>query len=55
MGVSFECDLCSFSNVVGRDLDGTNERDEFMLTAIGRVLLDVMWAWEPNTVASNWS
>jgi len=54
MGVPFECDLCSFRNVVGRDPD-TNGRDEFTLTAIRRVLLDVMWAREPDTVASNWS
>ncbi len=57
MGVPFECDLCSFRNVVGRDPDVTDARDEFTLTAIRRVLLllDVMWAREPNTVASNWS
>ena len=55
MGVPFECDLCSFRNVVGRDPDDTDARDEFTLTAIRRVLLDVMWAREPDTVASNWS
>ena len=57
MGVPFECDLCSFRNVVGRDPDVTDARDEFTLTAIRRVLLllDVMWAREPDTVASNWS
>ena len=45
MGVPFECDLCSFRNVVGRDLIITDGRDEFTLTAftltaIRRVLLD---------------
>jgi hypothetical protein len=55
MGVPFECDLCSFRNVVGQDPDETDARDEFTLTAIRRVLLDVMWAREPDTVASNWS
>jgi hypothetical protein len=55
MGMPFECDLCSFWNVVGRDPDSTNKRDEFTLTAIRRVLLDVMWAREPNTVALSWS
>jgi hypothetical protein len=30
----FECDLCSFRNVVGRDQDVTDARDEFTLTAI---------------------
>ena len=42
MGVPFECDLCSFRNVVGRDPDKSNQKDEFTLTAIRRVLLDVM-------------
>ncbi len=51
----FECDLCSFQNVVGRDPDESNQKDEFTLTAIRRVLLDVMWARESDTVASNWS
>ena len=55
MGVPSECDLCSFRNVVGRDLDATNDWDEFTLTAIWRVLLDVMWAREPDMVDSNWS
>jgi len=55
MGVPFECDLCSFRNVVGRNPVITDGRDEFTLTAIRRVLLDVMWAREPDTVTSNWS
>ena len=55
MGVPFECDSCSFRNVVGRNPDESNQKDEFTLTAIRRVLLDVMWAREPDTVASNWS
>jgi hypothetical protein len=55
MGVPFECDLCSFRNVVGRDPVVMDGRDEFTLTAIRRVLLDVMWAREPDTVTSNWS
>jgi hypothetical protein len=42
MGVPFECDLCSFRNVVGRDPDESNQKDKFTLTAIRRVLLDVM-------------
>jgi hypothetical protein len=54
MGVPFECDLCSFQNVVGRDPDDTDAQYEFTLTAIRQVLLYVMWAQEPDTVASNW-
>ncbi len=44
MEVPFECDLCSFRNVVGRDSIITDARDEFTLITIRRVLLDVMWA-----------
>jgi hypothetical protein len=40
--------------VVGRDPDDTDARDEFTLTAIRQVLLDMMWARKPDTVASNW-
>jgi hypothetical protein len=55
MGVPFEYNLCSFQNVVGMDPDDTDAQDKFSLTAIRRVLLDVMWARELNTAASNWS
>jgi hypothetical protein len=55
MGVPFECDLCLFQNVCGRQPVFGNRRDQFTLTCIRRVQLDVMWAREPHTVASNWS
>jgi hypothetical protein len=55
MGVPFECDLCSFRNVSGRDPAFGNRKDLFTLTAIRRVSLDVMWAREPATVAGNWA
>jgi len=55
MGVPFECDLCSFRNVSGRDPEFGNRKDLFTLTAIRRVSLDVMWAREPGTVAGNWA
>jgi hypothetical protein len=55
MGVPFECDLCSFRNVCGRQPVFGNRRDQFTLTCIRRVQLDIMWAREPHTVASNWS
>ena len=41
--------------MVGRDPVITDGRNEFTLTAIRCMLLDVMWAWEPDTVALNWS
>jgi hypothetical protein len=55
MGVSFECDLCSFRNVEGQDPVLGNHNDHFMLVSIQRVLIDVMWAREPDTVAGNWA
>jgi hypothetical protein len=55
MGVPFECDLCSFQNVTGRDPVLGDYNDHFTLVAIRRVLLDVMWAREPDTVAGNWA
>jgi hypothetical protein len=55
MGVPFKCNLCSFWNMVRRDPDSANKQDEFTLMAIRRMLLDVMWAPKPNTVALNWS
>ena len=55
MGVPFECDLCSFRNVSGRQPIFCDRRDQFTLTCIRRVQLDVMWAREPHTVSSNWA
>jgi hypothetical protein len=55
MGVPFKCNLCSFRNVTGRDPVLGNHNNHFMLVAIRRVLLDVMWAREPDTVAGNWA
>ncbi len=54
MGVPFECDLCSFRNVCGRQPVFQNRKDQFTLTCIRRIQLDVMWAREPHTVALNW-
>jgi hypothetical protein len=55
MGVPFECDLCLFRNVCGRDPVFGNYWDQFMLTSIRRVQLDVMWTRESHTVATNWA
>jgi hypothetical protein len=55
MGVPFECNLCSFQNVTGRDPVLGDHNDHFTLVAIRQVLLDVMWAREPDTVAGNWA
>ena len=55
MGVLFECDLCSFQNVCGRQPMFNNKRNQFTLTTIRRAQLDVMWAREPHTVDANWA
>lgn len=55
MGVPFECDLCSFRNVAGRNPVLGDHNDHFTLVAIRRVLIDVMWSREPDTVAGNWA
>lgn len=49
----FQCDLCHFRNVQGRDPILTNERDKLFLTCIRRALLDAFWSREPSTVDSN--
>ncbi len=54
MGVPFECYLCSFRNVCGRNPVWRDRTEQFTLTAIRRVNIEVMWAREPDTVATNW-
>ncbi len=53
--VPFKCDLCSFRNVCGRDPVFGNYQDQFTLTSIRQIQLDVMWARESHTVATNWA
>jgi hypothetical protein len=55
MGVPFECNLCLFRNVCGREPELKNKCNQFTLTTIRRAQLDVMWAREPYTVATNWA
>jgi hypothetical protein len=54
-GAPFECNLCSFRNMAGRDSVLGDPNDHFTLVAIRRVLIDVMWSREPDTVAENWA
>ena len=53
MGAPFECDLCSFRNICGRDPVWEHKKDCFTLTCIRRANLDVFWARESSTVAGN--
>ena len=55
MGVHFECNLCHFSNMNKRDPVYGCKKDEDTFIAIRRTQLDVFWAREPSTVASNFS
>jgi hypothetical protein len=55
MGVPFECDLCLFRNVCRKNPVFGNHRDQFTLTSIRQVQLDVMWARETHTMATNWA
>lgn len=42
MGIPFECDLCHFRNVVGRDPVWGQAKDEYTLICIRRANLDTM-------------
>jgi hypothetical protein len=55
MGVPFECDLCHFRNVVGRDPVWGKAQDEYTLTCIRRASLDAMWGRASSTVKANLS
>jgi hypothetical protein len=53
MGVPFECDLCHFRNVTGRNPHWEDQRDNFTLLCIRRANLDVMWSRAATTVKNN--
>jgi hypothetical protein len=49
----FQCDLCHFRNMQGRDPIIGQGRDSLLLQCIRRASLDAFWAREPSTVRSN--
>lgn len=51
----FQCDLCHFRNVKGRNPFLDNDRDKLALTMIRRANLDAFWARTAATVQSNLS
>ena len=55
MGVPFECDLCHFRNITGRNPSWTSSKDSYTLTCIRRANLDVMWSRSTSTVELNLS
>ena len=52
-GIPFECDLCHFRNVNGRDPVPRNPKDNFTLLCIRRAVLDALWSRETSTVSGN--
>jgi hypothetical protein len=51
---AFQCDLCQFRNVYGRDPDCKNfESKDMVLRCIRRATLDTFWARESSTVIGN--
>jgi len=51
--VPFQCDLCLFRTLKGRDPVGGNDRDDTLMCCLRRANLDAMWGREPSTVAAN--
>ncbi len=49
----FQCELCHFRNIKGRDPHLHNERDVLALDMIRRANLDAFWARSTSTVKSN--
>lgn len=50
--LSFQCDLCHFRNILGRD-PGDSSQDVLLLAYIRRANLDAFWSREPSTVRGN--
>ena len=55
MGIPFECDLCHFRNLNGRDPCKRSAKDAYTLVLIRRAMLDACWSRERSTVAGNLS
>jgi hypothetical protein len=49
----FQCDLCHFRNVQGRDPIPGLPKDKLLLQCIRRATLDAFWSRESSTVAAN--
>ena len=48
----FQCDLCWFRNLKGRNPDVNKMEDESLMSCIRRVNLDMLWSVSSSTVAS---
>jgi hypothetical protein len=49
----FQCDLCQFRNVTGRDPDPSIASDGLLFVAIRRAILDSFWGRAESTVVNN--
>ena len=49
----FQCDLCHFINMKGRDLIKGSNKDKKLIIDIRRVSLEAFWSREPGTVKGN--
>ena len=49
----FQCDLCHYRNIMGRDPQPNLGSDTLLLRCIRRASLDSLWAREPSTVSNN--
>ena len=49
----FQCDLCWFRNLMGRDPMENKMSDKFLLVFIRRANLDMLWSASPYTVNTN--
>jgi hypothetical protein len=50
--VPFQCDLCHFRNINGRD-SGIWPQDKLQMAAIRRAILDLFWSRASGTMAAN--
>jgi hypothetical protein len=49
----FQCDICHFRNMKGRDPVGSYTKDKTLLVAIRRANIDAFWGRASSTVAGN--
>ena len=49
----FQCDLCHFRNIQGRDPEPRLTKDKLLMQCIRRATLDAFWSRESSTVAAN--
>ena len=51
---SFQCELCHFRNIKGRNPDGGNREDNAMMNYMRRANLDAFWSRETRTIRTNY-